>query len=215
VPPLLEIRVRALMLKGMVRHSYIVLAHLGGLGLLALSALDSSPLFIPLGNDLFFVALTAQKHELMIYYGLMATLGSVLGCLTDDMLSRKGGEKGLQKTVPRRHLEYVKKRTTKNAKWALIIASLMPPPFPFTAFVAGAAALQYPRKNLLLIVSLARFARYSMEGLLAVFFGRQLLRLARSPVLDYVVGGLIILSIAGSVLSIRSLIQESKQTSTT
>ena len=37
-----------------------------------------------------------------------------------------------------------------NAGQALAIASLVPPPFPFTAFVMAAAALQYPRKRLLL-----------------------------------------------------------------
>ena len=43
-------------------------AHLGGLGVLLLSVLDSSPVLIPLGNDLLFVAMTARKaqpHDLL------------------------------------------------------------------------------------------------------------------------------------------------------
>ena len=51
------------------------------------------------------------------------TIGSVLGCLTDDLLSRKGGEKGLQKTVHRRRLKYIKRRSKKSAAWALVIAA--------------------------------------------------------------------------------------------
>ena len=201
------------MLKSVVHHFVRIFAHLGGPGLLILSALDSSPLFIPFGNDLLFLAMTARKHELMMYYVLMATLGSVLGCLTDDALSRKGGEKGLESRLPPKRFAYIKKQTKKRAAWALVVASLMPPPFPFTAFVAGAAALQYPRKKLLLAVSLSRFARFSVEGLLAVCLGRELvLRLVRSPVLEYVVGGLVAVSIVGSVISIRNLIVGSRKT---
>jgi len=173
---------------------------------LALSALDSSPLFMPFGNDLLFIAMAARNHELMVYYALMATAGSVLGCLVDDVLSRKGGEKGLEKRLSAKRFASIKKYTKKNAAWALGVACLMPPPFPFTAFVAGAAALQYPRKRLLLVVSLARLARFLIEGLLAIYLGRRLvLRFVRSPVIAYVVAGLIIVSIVGSILSIRGL----------
>ena len=146
------------MLKSIIRHLVRTSAHLGGPGVLALSALDSSPLFIPFGNDLLFIVMSARKHEMMTYYALMATVGSVLGCLLDDALSRKGGEKALEKRWSNRRLASIKKYTGKSAAWALGIASLLPPPFPFTAFVAAAAALQYPRKKLLLAVSLARFA---------------------------------------------------------
>ena len=54
-------------------------AHLGGFGLLLLGILDSSFLFMPLGNDLLVVALTAQRHNRMLYYAAMASAGSVIG----------------------------------------------------------------------------------------------------------------------------------------
>ena len=174
--------------------------------MLALSALDSSPLFIPFGNDLLFLAMASRNHGMMVYYALMATLGSVLGCLVDDVISRKGGEKGLEKRLSPRRFASIKKYTKKGAAWALGVACLMPPPFPFTAFVAGAAALQYPRKKLLLVVSLARLARFLIEGLLAIYVGRRLvLRFVRSPLIGYVIVGLAIVSIVGSFFSIRGL----------
>src|SRR5215472_12710073 len=159
-----------------IPHLFYALVHLGGFGLLALSFLDSSPLFLPLGNDLLLVVLTASKHSLFVYYALMATAGSVLGCLTVDALSRRGGEKGLERIVPPRRLNYIKSRIKKNAAWALAIASLVPPPFPFTGFVAAAAASQYPRRRLVLVVFLSRLARFLIEGTLGIFFGRRLLR---------------------------------------
>jgi membrane protein YqaA with SNARE-associated domain len=183
---------------GLVHHLYVLLAHLGGFGLLILSLLDSSPLSVPLGNDLLMIAMTANRHSRFVYYAAMATLGSVLGCLTVDMLSRKNGEKGFEKTVGRRRFEYIKRRVKNNALWTLAVAALLPPPFPFTAVVAGTAAFQYPRRKVLLILSFSRFARFVIEGALAIFFGRRLLRLVRSPIMEYLVAVLIVFSIAAS-----------------
>ena len=78
----------------------------------------------------------------------------------------------------------------------------MPPPFPYTGFVAGTAAFQYPRKRLLSVVFLSRFVRFSIEGLLAILFSQRLLRLARSPTLFYAVIALMVISIGVSGLVI-------------
>jgi hypothetical protein len=43
------------------------LFHAGGLGLLTLGAFDSSPLVVPMGNDLLALALCARYHERMLY----------------------------------------------------------------------------------------------------------------------------------------------------
>jgi hypothetical protein len=86
----------------------------------------------------------------------------------------------------------------------------MPPPFPFTPFVAAAAAFQYPRKKIMLVLSLSRLARFLIEGVLAIWFGRQLLRFARSPIMAYIMAMLIVVSVVGSGLAIRSWIKRSK-----
>ena len=48
------------------------LFRMGGLGLLTLSAFDSSPLVVPLGNDLLVLALCARYHDRMLYYVFIA-----------------------------------------------------------------------------------------------------------------------------------------------
>src|SRR5262249_44287059 len=119
------------------------------------------------------------------------------------------GEKGLGRIVRPRRLEQIKRQMKKRAAWTLAFVSLMPPPFPFTAFVAGAAALQYPRRKLLGIVSVSRLVRFLIEGVLAILFGRRLLRWARLPVFEGAIVGLAIASIAGSVFVILSWIKRS------
>jgi membrane protein YqaA with SNARE-associated domain len=185
----------------------------GGFGLLVIGILDSSFLFAPLGNDLLVVALTARHRDLlqMFYYAAMSTIGSVIGCLLVDVVFRKAGEKGLEKHLPPRRLEYVKRRVTDNAAWALAIASIAPPPFPFTPFVMAAAALQYPRRRLLAVTAAARMVRFTTLGVLAYFYGRRILKWAESDVVQWALFGLVVVCIAGSVVSVVGWIKRSRR----
>ena len=185
----------------------------GGLGLLVLGILDSSFLFAPLGNDLLIVALTARHRSipLMLYYAGMSTIGSVLGCLLVDVLFRKAGEKGLEKHLSKRRMEYVKRKVTNNAAWALVIASIAPPPFPFTPFVMAAAALQYPRKRMLVITGAARMFRFTALGVLAYFYGKRILKWAESDVVQWILIGLVVLCVIGSIASVVGWIRRSRK----
>jgi membrane protein YqaA with SNARE-associated domain len=197
-------------LKSFLYQVFSILVHLGGPGLLGLALLDSSFLFVPLGIDLLVVALTAREAVKLPYYVLMAAAGSVLGCALVDMPARKGGEAGLGRTLPPQRLEYVKRKVGKNATWALTLAALMPPPFPFTAFVAVASALQYPRRKLLTLIAVSRALRFSLVGLIGVFFGNRVIRLAESSMFQFAMLALIVISVAGSAFSIYRLIRRSR-----
>ena len=185
---------------------------LGGPGLLLLGILDSSFLFAPLGNDLLVVAMTARAHSVpaMLYYAFMSTIGSVLGCLLVDVLLRRAGEKGLEKQLPRKRLEYVKYKVKKNAAWALVVASIAPPPFPFTPFVMASAALQYPRLRMAAIVGGARMVRFTTLGVLALLFGRHILRWVQTPTMQWLLIGLVVVCVAGSVISVGGWIRRSR-----
>ena len=185
---------------------------LGGPGLLLLGILDSSFLFAPLGNDLLVVAMTAHRRSTaaMLYYALMSTVGSVLGCLLVDLLLRRAGEKGLEKHLPKRRLEYVKCKVQKNAAWALVVASIAPPPFPFTPFIMAAAALQYPRWRMAAIVGGARMVRFTALGVLAMLFGRHILKWVQTPLMQWSLIGLMVVCIVGSVVSVAGWIRRSR-----
>lgn len=186
------------------------LFHAGGLGLLTLGAFDSSPLVVPMGNDLLVLALCARYHERMLYYVFMATAGSLIGCFVTVWISRKG-ETGLKKFVPGKYLTYIQKQVEKRAAWTLVVASLMPPPFPFTAFVAAAAAFRYSRNKLLAFVGIGRFLRFGIEGALAIHYGRWIIRQAESPLFEHVMITLIVISIGGSTISIYRWIEGARK----
>jgi membrane protein YqaA with SNARE-associated domain len=173
----------------------------GGLGLLTLGAFDSSPLVVPMGNDLLVLALCARYHERMLYYVAMATAGSLIGCFATDWISRKS-ESGQKKLVSRKHLDYIRNQVEKRAGPTLVVASLLPPPFPFTVFVAAAAAFRYPRNKLLSFIGVGRFLRFVIEGALAIHYGRWIIKQAESQLLDRVMIALIVISVFGSAISI-------------
>lgn len=186
--------------------------NMGGPGLLILGILDSSFIFAPLGNDLLVVAMSARSHSVlqMLYYAAMSTIGSVLGVLLVDVIMRKAGEKGLEKHLSSKRLEYVRRKVEKKAGWALAVASIAPPPFPFTPFIMAAAALQYSRTRMLTVVGAARMVRFTVLGLLALRFGRSILKWAAGDVVQGVLIALVIVCAVGSVISVYGWIKRSR-----
>jgi membrane protein YqaA with SNARE-associated domain len=197
--------------KPIIRIIARTLFRMGGLGLLTMSTIDSSPIVMPLGNDLLMLALSARYHERMLYFALMATAGALMGSFITDWLSRKG-ERSLKKVVPGKYMDFITRQVKKRAGWTLAVSAIMPPPFPFTAILATAAAFQYPRKKLFAYVGAARFIRFTIEGALAIHYGRWIIRQARSPFLEHVMIALIVISLAGTAFSIFQWGEKGKQT---
>jgi membrane protein YqaA with SNARE-associated domain len=180
-----------------VQHLFDFFFNLGAFGVFILGVIDAL-LFAPLANDVLVVALTTRHRNFAALYAAMAAIGSLAGVVVLDYISRKGGEAGLEKTMKPKRIEWIKKKVTPRAGWAVALACLMPPPFPFTAVVAGAAALQYSRTKLLTITAITRVIRFGLLAFLAYRFGSLILKVAARPVVRWSIAGLAILSIAGS-----------------
>ena len=187
------------------------LLHLGVFGPLLLGIADSSFLFLPFGNDLLIVVLTVGTHGHLPLYVLTAAIGSTLGVLLLDVVCRKGGEEGLKKMMKPRRLEYFKQRMANRAGVAIGLACLAPPPFPFTLVIASASAFEYPRRRLLGLVFIARSVRFSIVGLLAIRFGRQILRIARAPETSWIMLGFIAICLLGSVFQVAQWVRRSRK----
>lgn len=193
-----------------LRHLFVTFLHLGPLGPLFLGVLDSSFLFLPFGNDLLVVVLISRDKVHLALYVLCAALGSVLGVFLLDLVCRKAGQEGLEKMMTPSRFKYLEKRMRKGAAIAVIVACLAPPPFPFTLAIAAASAFEYPKWRLLAIVFAARMARYTLIGLLALWFGRQILRVANSEEFFWFTIGFIIFCGIGSAIQVRSWIRRSR-----
>ncbi len=177
---------------------------LGIFGLFLMSALDSSFLVLPFGNDLLLIALVSSNRDSAIWiaYVLVSAIGSVLGVFVIDMLMRKAGEKGLERFVSEKKIKKLKSKMENKAGVTVFLATLMPPPFTFTPAVMTASALQTPRKKLLITVFFGRLVRFGIEAVLALYFGRQLIAWINSDVLAYFVYALVGIAIVLSTLSL-------------
>jgi membrane protein YqaA with SNARE-associated domain len=188
-------------LDALLRRLFRLAYHAGSLGLLTVGILDSSFLMVPLGNDFLLLGLVARFHDRVALYVAAATLGSVLGVLLTLWLSRKGGDR-LAKGRRGRTWKYVEKQMKENAGWALSVGSLMPPPFPFTVFVAAAGALKVPLKKALSYIAAGRLLRFTLEGVLAIYYGRWILLFAQSPAFRYLAIAMLVIAVAGSAYSL-------------
>ena len=177
---------------------------LGISGLFLLSALDSSFLVLPFGNDLLLIALVSSNRNSLswIFYVLISVLGSLVGVLLIDLVMRKTGEKGLERFLKKEKIKRLKDKIENKAGLTLFVATVLPPPFPFTPMVMTASALQCPRRTLLGAVFLGRLVRFSIEALLAVYFGGRLIAYLNSRVLEYLVYGLIAIAVVASIFSV-------------
>ncbi len=143
---------------------------LGAPGLLLISFLDSSVLTFPIINDLLLIQLAMQRPARMPLYALMATSGSVLGCVLLYFIARKGGEALFHRKAGK-HAHAIRHWVEQNGFVGMLIAALLPPPTPFKIFVFAAGVFEVPLLSYTTAITIARLFRYFGIGYLAIRYG--------------------------------------------
>jgi membrane protein YqaA with SNARE-associated domain len=171
-------------------------------GLIVMGALDSSLIFfLPLGIDFAVIAVAARNPELFWLYPLLATTGSIAGALLTFWIGRKAGEHGLTRFIKASRYERVKERVSHHASVSVAALGIIPPPFPFTAFVLASGAFGGKAWPLFTTLAGVRLVRFMAEAGLAAMYGQQILTWMKSPVFEVIVGTLIALAIVGTIVS--------------
>jgi membrane protein YqaA with SNARE-associated domain len=163
--------------------------HLGGVGLIPLGLIDSSPVPIPGSMDIATILLSAHDKHLWLYYAAMATVGSVLGGFLTYRLARKGGKEALAKKFSKRKVERILKAFERWGFAAIAVPALLPPPFPLVPFVIAAGAMQYSLLKFLTAMTIGRSVRYTILAFLGATYGRHILSLfSRHPYATLFIG---------------------------
>lgn len=110
-----------------------------------------------------------------------------------------------------KRVKSLQKRIEKHAWWILGMAAILPPPFPFTLFLVAVSGMQMKRWKVLSAVAVGRTVRFFAIAGLAHRYGRQILRMADRPEVEYFVIALAAISILGSVLSIVKWVRSSRR----
>jgi membrane protein YqaA with SNARE-associated domain len=171
-------------------------------GVVLLAALDASIIFfLPLGVDFGVIVLAARKPDVFWLYAVLATVGSVLGAAVTFWIGRKVGEHGLEKFVNPSRLERIQQRVGKGAAVSVAALGIIPPPFPFTAFVLTSGACRVNPWTFLGTLAGVRALRFMAEAALAAHYGRGILAWMQSTTFTLIVGGLAALAIIGTIVS--------------
>jgi membrane protein YqaA with SNARE-associated domain len=184
------------LLIGLLRH------FLTPWGLVFLGALDASLIFfLPLGIDFSVVIVSARKPDLFWLNALLATAGSLIGSGVTFWIGRKIGEHGLRHLISPSRLKRVQARVKTGAVTTVGALSMIPPPFPFTAFVLTTGALGASPWRFLITLGVGRLMRFGIEAALAARYGRRILVWMESSVFEVIVGVLIALAVVGTIIS--------------
>jgi membrane protein YqaA with SNARE-associated domain len=148
------------------------LVTLGPLGLFAVAFLDSALIPLPGGPDAVMILLSSARPAWMPIYALAATAGSTLGCLVLYKISQRAGRRALESFSEAKQAR-VRELVDKYDVLAVLVASLLPPPFPFKLFVITAGVFRLNVVRFALAVAAGRATRFLLEGFLAVRYGER------------------------------------------
>jgi membrane protein YqaA with SNARE-associated domain len=153
-------------------HVTNFLVGFGPAGLFAIALLDSALIPLPGGPDAVMLLLSTQRPAWMPLYALAATVGSVAGCIILYYISRRAGRSALEKFPPSKRAR-VKELVDRYDVLSVLVASVLPPPFPFKLFVITAGVFRLSLLRFALAVAAGRAFRFFLEGFLAVRYGER------------------------------------------
>jgi membrane protein YqaA with SNARE-associated domain len=142
----------------------------GAFGLFAVALLDSTFVPLPSSADALLLLLSTTNPSWMLLYAFMATLGSALGCWILYVVSRRAGARALNKFSEAKQ-QRVKQLIERYDALAVLVATLLPPPFPFKLFVITAGVFRFSLLRFMLAVVAGRAFRFLLIGYFAVRYG--------------------------------------------
>lgn len=149
-----------------------VLTPLGIWGVFAIAFADSALLGMPV--DAIVAYYVYQDHRRLLFYVVMASLGSTVGSIPLYIIGYLGGEKVLRKRISEERFLEIHQSFEQHEFWALMFPGMLPPPMPFKIFVLGAAVFEMRFRDFLAAIFAGRFVRFLVLSLLVLWFGPQI-----------------------------------------
>jgi len=154
---------------------WLLLQHLGIWGVFAIAFADSALLGMPV--DLMVATYVYKDRRLLLFYVVMASLGSMLGSIPLYLIGYLGGEKVLRKRISEERFQRIHRSFEQHEFWAVMFPGMLPPPMPFKIFVLGAAVFEMPFRDFVAAIFAGRFVRFMTLALLTLWFGPQIVEL--------------------------------------
>jgi len=194
---------------GLGKFSHWLLSF-GPFGLLAIAFLDSVLVPIPGGVDAMLMILATARPSWMLIYAGAAVIGSTAGCLVLYKVSQRAGHRALARFSESKQ-KRVKDLIDRYDVLSVLVASVLPPPFPFKLFVVSAGVFRLNIVRFTAAIAAGRTFRYLLEGYLAARYGEHAKEILSRyyPAIGIGLAVLIIVFFVG-----RNLIRRSRQPQT-
>jgi membrane protein YqaA with SNARE-associated domain len=165
----------------------------GPFGLFAVALLDSALIPMPGGADAVMLLLSAHRPSWMLFYAAAATAGSVIGCVILYYISRRAGRRALEKFSPKKQAR-VRELVERYDVLSVLVASVLPPPFPFKLFVVTAGVFRLSVLRFAVAIAVGRAFRFALEGYLAAHYGEHAKEILAQyyPIIGLAVAALIV-----------------------
>ena len=144
----------------------------GAFGLFAVALLDSTFVPLPSSADALMLLLSTAHPRWMPLYAFMATAGSAVGCWILYLVSRRAGARALRRFSEAKQ-QRVKELIDRYDMAAVLVATLLPPPFPFKLFVVTAGVFRFSLVRFMIAIVVGRAFRFVLEGVFAVRYGAE------------------------------------------
>ena len=148
------------------------IATFGAPGLFVLCFLDATFVPLPSSADALLIFLSITNPHLMVLYVLIAVIGSTAGCVTLYYISRRAGRRALSRFSPAKQ-KRVKDWIDKYDMLSVLVACVLPPPFPLKLFVVTAGVFRFSVVRFTLAIVAGRVVRFLFLGYFAIRYGSQ------------------------------------------
>ena len=149
--------------------------------------------------DAIIAAYVYQDRKRLLFYVVMASLGSALGSIPLYIIGYVGGETVLRKRISEERFLRIHRSFERHEFWALMFPGMLPPPMPFKIFVLAAAVFEMRFRDFLAAIFAGRFVRFFVLAMLTLWFGPQIVGIMGSVfrrhiywVLGIVVAGILL-----------------------
>jgi len=165
----------------------------------AIAFADSALLGMPV--DAIVAAYVYQDRRRLLFYVVMASLGSALGSIPLYIIGYVGGETVLRKRISEERFLRIHRSFERHEFWALMFPGMLPPPMPFKIFVLGAAVFEMRFRDFLAAIFAGRFVRFFVLAMLTLWFGPQIVGIMGSMFRRHIYW-VIVVVVAGILLGV-------------
>jgi len=153
----------------------MLLQHLGIWGVFVIAFADSALLGMPV--DAIVATYVYKDPKRLLFYVVLASLGSALGSIPLYVIGYVGGETVLRRRISEERFQRIHRSFEQHEFWALMFPGMLPPPMPFKIFVLAAAVFEMRFRDFLVAIFAGRCVRFGVLSVLVLWFGPEIIGL--------------------------------------